>query len=285
MVVKHVQSDAEFTVELQQASGRCVIADFFANWCGPCRNIAPVYEQLSSKYPSGVFLKVDVDALQTTAQSQGVSAMPTFIFYINGQKVDTLRGADPQQLEEKVRRWVESAGNEESLVPGQLDLTSGMLQKTAMECLNESDDHSLSDLLSGTSYLQSDCDEQLIINLPFNQPVKCHSIQIKGPPDSGPKNVKLFINLPRTLDFEQAEQMEPVQSFELTPEQVSSGEILQLRYVKFQNVASLQIFVNDNQEGGEVTSISELKIYGTPINATNMQEFKRVAGKKGESHS
>lgn len=49
--------------------------------CGPCRNIAPLFEQLPAKYPKAVFLKVDVDKCSETASSQGVSAMPTFIFY------------------------------------------------------------------------------------------------------------------------------------------------------------------------------------------------------------
>lgn len=284
MVVKQVASDGEFNSELQSAAGKCVIADFFATWCGPCRNIAPIYEQLSNKYPQARFLKVDVDKLPTTAQSQGVSAMPTFLFFLNGQKVDTLRGADPQQLEAKIQKWAESSGSgEESAVPGQMDLT-GLLSKKDVECLNEADDQTLGACLTGSTYLESDCDAQLIINLPFTQPVKCHSIQIKGPPDCGPKNIKLFINLPMTLDFDSAEQMEPIQAFELTPEQVDEGEIIPLRYVKYQNVSSIQIFVADNQIESDVTKISELKIYGTPLNATNMQDFKRIAGKKGEAH-
>lgn len=48
--------------------------------------IAPVFEQLAAKYPRAVFLKVDVDKCQETAAAQGVSAMPTFIFYRNKVK-------------------------------------------------------------------------------------------------------------------------------------------------------------------------------------------------------
>lgn len=51
--------------------------------CGPCQRIAPHFELLPSKYPKAIFLKVDVDKCQDTAAGQGVSAMPTFIFYKN----------------------------------------------------------------------------------------------------------------------------------------------------------------------------------------------------------
>lgn len=51
--------------------------------CGPCQGIAPHFEQFPKKYPQVIFLKVDVDKCQETAVSQGVKAMPTFVFYRN----------------------------------------------------------------------------------------------------------------------------------------------------------------------------------------------------------
>lgn len=56
---------------------------YFTGRCGPCQRIAPHFEMLPNKYPKAIFLKVDVDKCQDTASSQGVSAMPTFIFYRN----------------------------------------------------------------------------------------------------------------------------------------------------------------------------------------------------------
>ena len=81
----------------------------------------------------------------------------------------------------------------------------------------------------------------MIINLAFNQPVKLHSIKIKGPSDKGPKNLKLFINQPHTLDFDQADSMEPVQKLEVSTADLESGKPIQLRYVKFQNVQNLLV--------------------------------------------
>lgn len=89
------------------------------------------------------------------------------------------------------------------------------ITKAQCECLNESDDHSLEHCLnSGGGYLQSDCDEQLIISIAFNQAVKIHSLKIKAPSDKGPKTVRIFINQPRTLDFDLADSYTSVQDLE-----------------------------------------------------------------------
>lgn len=86
-----------------------------------------------------------------------------------------------------------------------MDLSS-FIAKTQCECLNESDDHPLVQCLSADDgFLESDCDEQLIISFTFLQAVKVHSIKIKAPAEKGPKNLKLFINQPRTIDFDMAD--------------------------------------------------------------------------------
>lgn len=78
--------------------------------------------------------------------------------------------------------------------------------------------------------------------------------------------------------------MEPVQQLDLTPNDLSSKAAVKLRYVKFQNVTNLQLFVKNNQNGAETTRINHLQVFGSPIATTNMTDFKRVTGKKGESH-
>jgi len=288
MVVKHINSDAEFLPVLEEAEGKLVVVDFFATWCGPCQQIAPFFEQLSNKYPQAVFAKVDVDKCRSVAGSQGVTAMPTFIFYMNKSSVDTLRGGNPQELENKVKRWVESSGissGQLAEVDGQVDLMMFVMKKD-IECLNESSDHNFDYFLTtgGASHLESDVDEQMIISIPFNQPVKLHSLKFKGPQNFGPKTVKVFINVPCTFDFDQASHMEPVQTLEFTENQIMEGEIINLRYVKFQNVQNVLFFIVDNQGGMDTTRINQFKMYGTPLTATNMQDFKRVAGKAGEAH-
>lgn len=86
------------------------------------------------------------------------------------------------------------------------------ITKNQCECLNEADDHPLEHAFtSGGGFLQSDCDEQLILSVTFNQAVKIHSIKLKAPEKLGPKTLKLFINQPRTIDFDQAESCTAVQ--------------------------------------------------------------------------
>lgn len=165
-----------------------------------------------------------------------------------------------------------------------MDLAT-FIQKNQCECLNESDEHPMTNALSASGgHLASDCDEQLIISITFNQVVKIHSIKIKAPPTHGPKNVRLFINQPRTMDFDMAESHVSVQDLVVEQKDLESGAPIQLRFVKFQNVQNIQLFVKDNQSGEETTIIDHLAFIGSPIATTKMDDFQRVAGKKGESH-
>ncbi|XP_068153473.1 thioredoxin-like protein 1 [Drosophila tropicalis] len=286
MAVLVINDESHFQAELTQAGGQLVVVDFTASWCGPCQRIAPTFEQFSTKYPEAKFLKVDVDKCQDTAAGQGVSSMPTFIFYKKKSKIDRIMGADVNRLEAKIQEHIGSSSEEETgedYGQGLMELNTFILNQEC-ECLNEDDDHNLKHALaSADGYLQSDCDEQLIMSITFNQVVKIHSLKFKAPVKLGPKDVKLFINQPRTIDFEMAESMSSVQDLTLAQKDLDQGQPINLRYVKFQNVQNIQIFVKNNQSGGDVTQIDYIGFIGSPI-MTKMNDFKRVAGKKGESH-
>jgi thioredoxin-like negative regulator of GroEL len=70
-------------------------------------------KQLSTKYPNAVFLKVDVDKCPGTAAAYNVSAMPTFIFFRNRAELERLRGANKDQLENKVKQYYSSTATPE----------------------------------------------------------------------------------------------------------------------------------------------------------------------------
>lgn len=284
MVVLKVANDSDFTEKLNQGGAKLVVIDFSAAWCGPCKTIAPFVEEMSVKYANAHFLNVDVDECQETAAAYGITAMPTFIFMRNKARLASLNGADKAGLEAKIKQfYTESSQDEEVGVKGMMDITS-FLDKSKSECLNESDDHPYAHCLTGGGgYLESDCDEQLILALTFNQAMKVHSLKIKAPKDKGPKTVRIFQNQPNTLDFDKADSMVSVQDLDLTPEQLE-GSIITLKFVKFQNVQNLQFFFKDNQAGDEVTQIDHFSVIGTPITTTNMSDFKRISGKKGETH-
>ena len=79
-----------------------VIIDFFADWCGPCKRIAPEYEKLSEKYTDVIFLKVDADASEKLSESFQINALPTFLFLNKGNIVKRLEGANLVELTKNV---------------------------------------------------------------------------------------------------------------------------------------------------------------------------------------
>lgn len=286
MTVLVIRSESHFQSELMSNGSKLIVVDFTAAWCMPCQRIAPFFEEMAGKYAQAVFLKVDVNKCEETAALQGVSVMPTFIFYKNKIKIDKIQGSSPANLEEKIKQYYaaeEDGDDSGSLAQGHLDLIAFVV-KGECKALNESDEHPfLNCLSSADGHLESDCDGQLILPMTFTQAVKIHSVRIKAPAVNGPKTLRLFINQPNTLDFDTAASNHPVQEIAMTEDNLR-GNPVNLSYVKFQNVQNLYIFVKDNQTGQETTRIDYIQLIGSPIITTKMSEFRRVAGSKGEAH-
>jgi len=160
---------------------------------------------------------------------------------------------------------------------GGLEDLAQYIDKSKSECLNESDDHPYQHCLtSGGGHLASDCDEQLILSLSFHQVLKVQSMKIKAPSSSGPKTLRIFKNLPNTLDFSGAESMTSVQDLVLSAKQLDGEETIPLKYVKFQNVQNIQLFLSDNQGGEDVTQVDYLVLEGYPQQTTNMKDLKKA---------
>lgn len=81
-----------------------VLVDFFAEWCGPCKMIAPLVEELAGEMEGkALIVKLNVDESMDTAQTYGVMSIPTLIFFKDGKEVDRMVGAMPKDaMQEKL---------------------------------------------------------------------------------------------------------------------------------------------------------------------------------------
>jgi thioredoxin 1 len=100
-------TDADFELQVEQHEGLTVV-DFWATWCGPCRMIAPILDQLAVEYDGQVKVtKLDVDANIKTATRFNVRSIPMLLFFKGGKVVDQIVGAVPRQaIEAKLKQHV-----------------------------------------------------------------------------------------------------------------------------------------------------------------------------------
>ena len=103
-------SDGTFDAEVV-ASKTPVIVDFWAEWCGPCKRIAPLLEELLGEYDGRIkVVKVDIDANRELAERFRIQSIPTLLFFRDGQVVDRVVGALPKgQIAERFARLAAAA--------------------------------------------------------------------------------------------------------------------------------------------------------------------------------
>lgn len=148
-----------------------------------------------------------------------------------------------------------------------------------VECLNEDASNPAVNILDRSdSYLASLDDEQLLITLRFRQPVKISGLRLQGVEEgSAPAVVRLFANS-LDMDFGDAEDKASTQDFTLTAKQCNIGaakdEILAVKYVKFQCVTSLTLFVASNLGEEDVTKLRGLQIFGNAGEKSNIADWK-----------
>lgn len=90
--------------ELLTASDLPVLVDFYATWCGPCKMMAPILEQVNQQIKGKLrIVKIDTDRYPQLASRYNIEALPTLVLFKNGEPVDKIEGViQPQQLEERL---------------------------------------------------------------------------------------------------------------------------------------------------------------------------------------
>ncbi|KAF0980907.1 hypothetical protein FDP41_012695 [Naegleria fowleri] len=105
-MAQHIGSSSQFEETVKnQSSEKVILADFYADWCSPCRKIAPVVEELASTYQHCMtVVKVNVDSHEELSDKYEVRQMPTFVFIKDNEEVDRFIGSSEDTLRERVKR-------------------------------------------------------------------------------------------------------------------------------------------------------------------------------------
>jgi thioredoxin 1 len=103
-----VVTDADFDTVVLNGGGAAVLVDFRADWCGPCRQLAPVLETLATGWAGRVdVVQVDVDANPASTRRYGVTALPTLILFAGGEPVHRVHGLrSPGALRAELDPWI-----------------------------------------------------------------------------------------------------------------------------------------------------------------------------------
>ncbi|KAG9250724.1 thioredoxin-like protein [Emericellopsis atlantica] len=110
MSVQDITSKAEFDALLKTSP--YVALQATATWCGPCKAISPIYNKLAESNKDAAaakFVRFDIDADSDLTQELGIRSVPAFFFFENGEKVDSVVGANPPALQKAVGALVEKA--------------------------------------------------------------------------------------------------------------------------------------------------------------------------------
>ncbi|KXH57753.1 thioredoxin [Colletotrichum salicis] len=324
MSTVHIKSAAEFQKLL--SSSRIVVADFYADWCGPCKAIAPLYEQLSSSLSRKnvvTFVKIDVESQKEIASAYNVTSLPTFMIFREGKTIEKVQGADPRKLQEVVKRLAKevseggsgsgeasgssSGGNWRGaeFPRGYGDVT-GQIEPKGCELLNADEDFGPVKVLFDPSkpsalakkegakdWVESGADDQLLLFMPFQSMIKLHTLQLTSLPPTDddddeapmrPGTIHLYTNKPHNLDFSEADDTPPTQAIELTEKDWNADGTanIGLRYVKFQNINSLIIYVTKGDGDGEKVRLDRVRLIGESGEKREMGKLEKIGDEAGE---
>jgi thioredoxin len=296
----------------------------YADWCGPCKAIAPFYEQLATQLtrPNQItFTKVNTDVQRDIAQTYNITAMPTFMVFKNGRETQRIRGADPKALDAAVKSLASEAESSSadasssasssgtwigaSLPRGYSDITDSVDLLNldflnvdseaggARAVFNQAQPSALSKAKATAEkdWIESDTDDQLMLYIPFQSSLKVHGLHITSCPPEGdddivrPRTLKLYTNKSNVLSFDEAESIPSTQEITLQESDWDAKTCtarVDLRFVKFQNVTSLVVFVVEGDGDGEKTRVDRVKIIGETGEKRAMGKLEKIGDEQGE---
>jgi hypothetical protein len=139
-------------------------------------------------------------------------------------------------------------------------------------------------------WIQSDTDEQLMLFIPFQASLKLHTIHLTSVADDDdeimrPKSIRLFSNRSNVLGFDEAEDTAATQVIEIQEsdwDETTHTAKIELRYVKFQNISSIVIFVENGDGDGEKTRVDRIRLFGETGEKRAMGKLEKIGDEQGE---
>ncbi|CAG8569920.1 20449_t:CDS:2 [Gigaspora rosea] len=233
-------------------------------------SIAVVFTELSLRYEEHAKFALVVHESASSAsvtEEALVNAFPTFLFFKGGVEIERLFGADRTKMIKLLLKQIKIPRENEDNDSNSLINVNSFIKCTQVECLNQNlnqhEEHIQSIFKNDDTYLESNDGAKLIILIPFNQVIDLHSIKIVPIDiDQAPKEVKIFINRPIILSFDDAEAIREAQKLEFNPTDYKNNAIIRLRSVGFKKVTNIVLYIKNNIGDMDTTVIKELIFYG-----------------------
>ncbi|KAF0428412.1 DUF1000-domain-containing protein [Gigaspora margarita] len=254
-------------------SSKLSVIFFHSTYCIYSQIVVSVFAELSSRYEEHAKFALVVHESASSAsvvEEALVNAFPTFLFFKNGVEIERLVGADRTKMIRLLLKHIKMPRENDENDSNSLIKVNKFIKRTQVECLNQhldqQEEHIQSIFKNDDTCLESNDGAELIISIPFNQTIDLHSIKIiHNNVDQAPKEVKIFINRPIILSFDDAEAIKETQKLEFIKADYENSTIIPLKSVKFQKVTNIVLYIKNNIGDMDTTVIKELIFYGYPV--------------------
>lgn len=307
--IPYLSSKTELDDYIEQCDA--LILYFTAVWCGPCRAIAPVMQQLYSTHTNVEIVKVDLDTQRQIVSQYKITAVPTFVALQKGKEVDRIQGANVEKTYQMVKTLSEkepqskrrdtnastsgatsgASENDSQAVEKYAGKGHKLLNKTVLfgefEALNALPVKGNTDLKnivrekpdSSDTGIYSDADSQLLVHVPLTNVCKVSSILIKAKKHENtqlPDKIKVWANRTSIISFEDTESINALHSeTDIDGWDDQGWYELKLKFVRFQKVTSLDLLLEGEDED-EHTVIDRILIIGLDGEAKNQGKIEKI---------